>query len=389
MAELEKHLKYGMVGGGDGSFIGDVHRKALGLVGGAELVCGCFDVNQQNNVHSGLKYGIKEQRIYNDYMEMAEAEALRPDKPDFVVIVTPNYLHYPVAREFLRKGFNVVCEKPLCFEVKEAQDLRRIADENDLLFNITYTYIGYPMVKQARHMVRNGDIGDITVVMAEYAQDWIGELCERTGGNPSVWRNDPKVNGKAGAVGDIGTHIESVVSYITGLEIVSLCANLRVIGKGMNLDSNGEILVKYNSGASGMYWCSQVAYGYNNGLRIRIFGTKGSIEWEQENPSRLKVSMHGEPTRILIQGKDYIADSVRKYCRLPAGHPEGFYEAFANLYTAFTGALLKKKHGHALMEADLDFAGIEEGINGVKFINNCIESSKKNCSWIRSRESIL
>ena len=383
MPDFEKHLKYGMVGGGEGSFIVDVHRKALGLVGGAELVCGCFDINQQNNVHSGLKYGIEEQRIYKDYTEMSEAEATRPDRPDFVVIVTPNYLHYPVAKEFLSKGFNVVCEKPLCFEVEEAQELKRIADEKNLLFNITYTYIGYPMVKQARYMVRNGDIGEVTVVMAEYAQEWVGELCEKTGGKPSVWRNDPKVNGKAGTVGDIGTHIESVVSYITGLGIISLCANLRVIGKGMNLDTNGEILVKYDNGASGMYWCSQVAYGHNNGLRIRIFGTKGSIEWEQEDPCRLKVSIQGEPARILVQGKDYIADSVRKYCRLPAGHPEGFYEAFANLYTAFTGALLKKRYGYELTKDDLDFAGIMEGTNGVKFMTRCIESSKNDCSWIR------
>lgn len=383
MAELEKKLKYGMVGGGEGSFIGGVHRKALGLVGGSELVCGCFDPNQENNLRSGLKYGIPEQRIYKDYKDMAEAEATRTDKPDFVVIATPNYLHFPVAKEFLCKGFNVVCEKPLCFEVSEAEELKRIADEKGLLFSVTYTYIGYPMVKQARYMLQSGDIGEVTFVMAEYAQDWIGELSAKTGGKPSIWRNDSKLSGKAGVVADIGTHIESVVSYITGLKITSLCANMRAVGNGANLDTNGEILVKYDNGASGIYWCSQVAYGYNNGLRIRIFGTKGSIEWEQEDPCKLKFSLIGEPTRILIQGKDYIADSVRKYCRLPSGHPEGFYEAFANLYIAFTNAVLDKKSGLPPTSDDRNFVGIEEGLNGVKFVDACVASSQQGSAFIK------
>ncbi|HEY5586165.1 MAG TPA: Gfo/Idh/MocA family oxidoreductase [Ruminiclostridium sp.] len=382
MTKVENNLKYGMVGGGEGSFIGDVHRKALGLVGKAELVCGCFDINRENNVLSGLKYGLDEKRIYGSYTEMAEVESSNPDKPDFIIIVTPNILHFPAAKEFLSKDFNVICEKPLCFEVEEAEELKRLADEKGLLFGIMYTYIGYPMVKQARHMVRGGDIGDITVVMAEYAQAWMGELCEKTDGKPAIWRNDPKMNGRSGAVGDIGTHIECAVTYITGLKIASLCANLRAIGRGTKLDTNAEILVKYDSGASGMYWCSQVAYGHNNGLKIRIFGTKGSIEWEQEDPCKLKVCILGKPMQILTQGKDYLSESVRKYCRLPAGHPEGFYEAFANIYTAFTMALLKQKSGLGITAQDKDFAGIDEGLSGVRFIDACVSSSQKNSGWI-------
>lgn len=382
MAKGENKLKFGMFGGGEGSFIGGVHRTALNMIGNAEMVCGCFDINKENNIYSGLKYCLEEHRIYDNYAVMAEEEPKRSDRPDFMIIATPNNLHYPAAKEFLMKGFNVVCEKPLCFEVAEAEELKKLADDRELIFCITYAYIGYPMVKQARFMVQNGDIGEVTSVMAEYAQDWIGELCEKSNGNPSNWRNNPKVNGKSGAVGDIGTHIECAVSYITGLEIKSLCANLRAVGKGMKLDSHGEILVKYNSGASGIYWCSQVAYGYNNGLRIRIFGTKGSLEWEQEDPCKLKVSIVGRPPQILIQGRDYLADSARKYCRLPTGHPEGFYEAFANIYSAFTGVLLKQKSGLTITDEDKDFAGVVEGLNGVKLIEACIKSSDNNSEWI-------
>lgn len=382
MAKNNK-LKYGMFGGGEGSFIGSVHRKALGLTGNTELVCGCFDINPENNLLSGRKYGLDENRIYESYAKMAEAESSRSDKPDFIIIATPNNLHYPAAKEFLNKGFNVVCEKPLCFEVEEAEELKRLADEKGLLFAITYAYIGYPMVKQARHIVQSGEIGELTVVMAEYAQDWIGEQCEKTDGKPANWRNDPKINGKSGAVGDIGTHIECAVSYVTGLEIDSLCANLRAIGRGINLDTNGEILIKYTGGASGMYWCSQVAYGYNNGLKLRIFGTKGSVEWEQEDPSKLKVSILGKPVQILTQGKEYLHDSAKKYCSLPVGHPEGFYEAFANIYSAFTGALEKKKSGLETDMQDLDFAGVNQGLNGVRFINACVNSSRNDAVWVK------
>lgn len=375
-------LKFGMVGGGEGSFIGDVHRKAIGLTGKAEIVCGCFDINRENNLKSGLMYGIPENRIYKDFAEMADAEASTPEKIDFVTIATPNNLHYPIAKEFLSKGFNVVCEKPLCFEPDEGLELQKLAEEKGCLFGMTYTYIGYPMVKQARQMVRTGAIGEIVEVIAEYAQDWLAEHCQKTDGNPVAWRNDPKIAGKSGCVGDIGSHIECTVAYITGLKIEAVSANLRAAGKGVKLDSIGEILVRFNNGASGIYWCSQMAYGYNNGLRIRIFGTKGSLEWVQEDPCKLKMTVFGEPTHLYTQGKGYLDGDASRYCRLPAGHPEGFYEAFANIYSAFADALVQKKSGRALADNMTDFAGINEGISGVRFINGCIESSQNNSVWM-------
>jgi predicted dehydrogenase len=379
----DRKLRYGMVGGGEGSFIGNVHRKALGLTAKAELKSGCFDINQENNIFSGLKYGVSEDRIYHDFIEMAECESKREDRIDFVVITTPNNLHYEVAKEFLSKGFHVVCEKPLCFKTEEAYELKKIAEENEVLLCISYTYVGYPMAKQMKSMIRNGDIGEITVIMAEYAQDWMGHWLTNPDSPITGWRNNPEINGKAGSVGDIGSHIECFVSYVTGLKIESLCANLRVVGEAAKLDTNAEILVRFNNGASGMYWCSQIAHGYSNGLKIRIFGTKGSIEWDHEYPDKLKVSMHGKPISILTQGKNYLEQEALRYCRLPAGHPEGFYEAFANIYEAFITTIRKKITNEEVLEHDLDFAGIEEGIGGVKFVNACLESNTSENSWIR------
>lgn len=382
MSNDHQVIKYGMIGGGEGSFIGAVHRKAIGMTDLARISCGCFDIDQDNNIKSGLKYGIESGRIYKDYLEMAEMETLRSDKIDFVVITTPNNLHYPIAREFLTKGFNVICEKPLCLEVAEGLELKQLAENKGLQFGITYTYIGYPMVKQARQMIKDGVIGEIVEVIAEYAQDWVGELCATTDGKINIWRNDPLIVGKSSCVGDIGSHIECTVAYLTGLSIKSVCANLRVVGKGLKLDSTGEILVKYDNGASGVYWCSQVAYGYNNGLRIRVFGTKGSLEWEQEDPCILKIALSGEPARMLIQGKEYLYGSTRQYCNLPAGHPEGFYEAFSNIYRAFIKRILTDKKEEKAWHTDLEFAGIDDGIRGVKFIDGCVNSSQNHSVWI-------
>lgn len=381
---MDRVFQYGMVGGSEGSFIGGVHRRAIGLAGGAELVCGCFDVDQENNLKSGLKYGVQGERIYRDYLEMASAESARPDKVDFVVIVTPNHLHFPVAKAFLENGFHVMCEKPLCFELEEAEELIKLVDKNRTLFGISYTYVGYPMVKQAKQLVRGGAIGEVVEVIAEYAQGWLAELCLRENGSITTWRNDPSVMGKSGCVGDIGTHIDAAVSYMTGLKTKSICANLRTVGAGVNLDSIGEILVKYDNGASGMYWCSQMAHGHSNGLIIRIFGTKGSVEWEQENPCSLRLSMAGQPAVTLIQGKEYLDPAVRRFCRLPAGHPEGLHEAFANLYVAYMQALSLLAEGKTKGCDELEFIDIHEGINRMKFIDMCVRSSQVDDKWIAS-----
>lgn len=378
----DRELTYGMIGGGVGSFIGSVHRKSLALNGNTKLACGCFDIVPENNLLIGRQNSVEEDRIYPDYQQMLEAEANRDKRIDFIAVATPNNLHYPIARACLEHGFHVVCEKPMCFEPGEAGELKRLAEEKKLLFCVCYTYIGYPMVKQARRMIENGVIGDINFVMAEYAQQWVSERVEEAGGKPAFWRNDPKVSGGSLCVGDVGTHVECTVAYMTGLKIDRLCASLRSIGEGIRLDSNAEILVKYKGGASAMYWCSQIAIGCGNSFRIRVFGTKGSLEWRQENPCELICSSLGCPTQILIQGKKYMDPSVLKYCRIPASHPEGFIEAFANNYLAFADTLVKVRNGIDVPREDMDFAGVDEGVSGVNFIGKCIESSEHGGVWV-------
>jgi predicted dehydrogenase len=295
-------LRYGMVGGGAGSFIGEVHRKAVAFDNTARLVAGCFSRNFQNTLATGASLGVAGERLYRDYEEMAAGEAARRDGIDFVVIVTPNHAHYGAAKAFLTRGVHVVCDKPLTFTVAEAEELGQLARERNLLFGVTYTYSGYPLVKQAREMIRRGDIGAIRVVMGEYPQDWLATPAEAAGNKQAAWRTDPRYAGISNCVGDIGSHIEHTVSYITGLRIQSLCANLQSFGPDRALDDNGEVLVRYAGGASGVYWCSQIAVGHDNGLKVRIFGTKGSIEWEQENPNYLKVALLGQPVQILSRG---------------------------------------------------------------------------------------
>lgn len=375
-------LRYGMVGGGPGAFIGDVHRKAIALDGKATLVAGSFSRNYENTLATGKSLGLDPDRLYRTFEEMAEKEAAREDGIDFVSIVTPNNMHYPVAKAFLSKGINVVCDKPLTWTVEEAAELVRLAKEKDLLFCVTYTYSGYPMVKHAREMVRRGDIGEIRVVMGEYPQDWLATPIEKEGQRQASWRTDPKQSGISNCVGDIGSHIENTVAQITGLAIKSLCANLDVFGEGRTLDDNAEILVRYTNGATGVYWSSQVAIGHDNGLKVRIFGTKGSIEWEQENPNYLRVAFLGQPVQILSRGAGYLYPQAARYCRIPTGHPEGYFEAFANIYSTFAAALAKKKAGQPLTAEDLDFPTAEDGLAGVRFINKAVESSKKGAVWV-------
>ncbi len=375
-------LRYGMVGGGAGAFIGEVHRKAIALDGKAVLVAGAFSRDYENTPATGKSFGLDTDRLYRNYEDMAEKEAARADKIDFVSVVTPNSMHYAISKAFLIKGINVVCDKPLTWTVEEAADLAALAREKGLLFGVTYTYSGYPMVKHAREMVRRGDIGEIRVVMGEYPQDWLATPLEKTGHRQAAWRTDPAQSGVSNCVGDIGSHIENTVSQITGLKIKSLCANLDMSGEGRTLDDNAEILVRYTNGATGVYWSSQVAIGHDNGLRVRIFGTKGSIEWEQENPNYLKVAFLEQPVQILSRGGGYLYPQATRISRLPGGHPEGYFEALANIYTTYTTALAKKKAGEQLTAEDLDFPNAEDGLDGVRFINKCVESAKAGSTWV-------
>jgi predicted dehydrogenase len=372
-----------MIGGGQGAFIGDVHRKAIGFDRKAQLVAGCFSRDYQNTLDTGAALDVAEDRLYKSYQEMAEAEGKRDDKIDFVVIVTPNHLHFPIAKAFLEQGINVVCDKPLTPEVSDAEELDRLAKEKGLFFCVTYTYTGYPMVKQAREMVKRGDIGDIRFINAQYAQDWLGTPLEGTGQKQASWRTDPSQTGKSNCVGDIGSHAENLAGYISGLKIKTLAARLDTFVEGRVLDDNATVMVEYDSGAKGVYWISQIAVGHDNDLRIRIYGTKGSLEWAQEDPNYLKVAFIGKPTQRLSRGRDELYPLAAKNSRVPGGHPEGYFEAFANIYATFTNALIKKKAGETLTEEDLDFPTVQQGIDGVKFIGKCVESSQQGTAWLK------
>ncbi|MEI6387605.1 MAG: Gfo/Idh/MocA family oxidoreductase [Spirochaetota bacterium] len=375
-------LRYGMVGGGPGAFIGDVHRKAIGLDSLAVLAAGCFSREHGKTLETGRSLGLPDDRLYADFESMATGEAKRSDGIDFVVIVTPNAQHYPAAKAFLAQGINVVCDKPLTFETAEAEELGQLARQKGLLFCVTYTYTGYPAVKHAREMIRKGEIGDIRFVNAEYPQEWLATPIEKEGQKQAAWRLDPKQTGKSSCVGDIGSHVENMVSYMTGLEIASLCARLDSFVAGRVLDDNASIMVNYKGGAKGLYWSSQVAIGFDNALRVRVCGSKGTIQWSQENPNYLVISRLGEPTVTLSRGRDGFHAHAQSYSRIPSGHPEGYFEAFANIYKTFITALMKKKAGGTPTEAELDFPGVEAGISGVRFIGKCVDSSRKGAIWL-------
>ena len=377
-------LRFGMVGGAIGSFIGDVHRKGASFDSQAQLVAGCFSTNFHRTLLTGERLGISPTRLYRDHTEMAEKEAARDDGIDFVIIATPNHAHYAACKAFLLQGIHVVCDKPLTFTVQEAEELKYLAEDKGLLFCVTYAYSQCVAVKQAQMMVKNGDIGEIRVVAAEYPQGWLATGIENEGNKQASWRTDPNQAGPSNCVGDIGTHVEHTVSYITGLEIDELSARLDNFGgDNRTLDTNAVIMVKYKNGAVGNYWCSQVAIGYDNALSVRIFGTKGSIEWSQEDPNYLNVVKIGEPHQRLSRGNNYFYPEAEKMRRLSAGHSEGYHEMFANIYLKFTTALAKLKQGMELSEEDLDFPDAQAGVNGVKFINRCVESSQKGSAWVK------
>ena len=377
-------LKYAMAGGGKGAFIGDVHRKSIAMDGKAELAAGCFSQSYENTLETGESWGVPKDRLYRTAAEMIKAEAARKDdRIDFIVITTPNDSHFAAAKAALEHGFPVVCEKPLVTSSREAEELKKLATAKDLLFMVTYDYRGYTLVYHMRDMIVAGELGDIRFVSAEYPQDWLATLLEKTGQKQAAWRTDPKRAGISNCVGDIGSHVENMVAYLTGLEIESLLARLDIFGEGRVLDNNASILLEYKGGAKGMYWMSQIAVGHDNGLRVRIYGTKGSLEWAQENPNYCKVSFTDKPTESLSRGRDKLSVFAQSLSRLPSGHPEGLFEAFANLYSIYLGALNKKAAGEKLTARDLDFPTIDDGVRGMRFIEKCVESSKQGAAWIK------
>ena len=370
-----KILNYGMVGGGEGAFIGDAHRKSINLDGRAKLVSGCFSRDYNNTLATGKNLGIEESRLYKSYAEMAQAEA---GKIDFVVVVTPNSTHFAVCKAFLEAGINVACDKPLVFEIEEAEELIRLAKEKDLLFAVTYTYSGHVTFKHARELIAAGEIGEIRMVMGEYPQGW---LYAGDGGKQGAWRTDPSLSGISNALGDIGTHVENTVSMMTGLKIKRVLAKMDKIVPGRVLDDNSVVLVEYENGASGTYWVSQIALGCDNDLKVRIFGSKGTIEWSNFNSEDIYVTGEDGVRRLYRRGYGSIAPAAAKYGRLPSAHNEGYFEAMANIYVNFFDCIIKHNEG-TLKPEDIDYPGLEEGLEGVKFVHRCVESSEKGNVWV-------
>lgn len=374
------HIRLGMVGGGRGAFIGAVHRIAARIDDQYELVAGAFSSDPEKAAGSAADLGVA--RSYSSFAEMAAKEARRKDGIEAVAIVTPNHMHAPVALQFLKRGIHVICDKPLTATLPEAKKLAKAAQESGVVFALTHNYTGYPMIRQAREMVQAGILGDIRLVNVEYAQDWLAEPLENSGQKQADWRTDPARSGVGGSTGDIGTHAFNLANFVSGLTLQELSADLQSFVPGRRVDDNGHVLMRYTSGARGMLWCSQVASGCENGLKLRIYGTKAGIEWEQENPNYLWVTPLGAPRYRLSRGGAGTGDAAARVTRVPAGHPEGYLEGFANIYAEAARAIIARRDGVA-MDAAVSFPGLKEGLQGVAFVDACVRSSGKNGAWTK------
>lgn len=375
-----------MVGGGKDAFIGAIHRIAANMDGLIELSCGALSINPEIAKDSGHSLFLPEDRIYLTYDEMIKKESALPadKRMDFLTIVTPNFAHFAPAIMALDNGFHVVIEKPITFTLDEAKQLKKKVEETGLLLCLTHTYSGYPMVKQARYMAQSGALGKIRKIYVEYPQGWLSKLSEREGNSQAAWRTDPKKSGKAGAMGDIGTHAAHLAEYISGLKITKLCADLNIVVDGRALDDDGAVLLKFDNGASGVLIATQVAAGEENALKIRIYGEKGGLEWHQHEPNTLLVKWLDQPTQILRAGGGY-GDRLSSFavhnCRTPGGHPEGYLEAFGNIYRNFALTLGAKLDGTTPTKEMLDFPGVEDGIRGMAFIENVVASASSAEKW--------
>ncbi|MDB6167499.1 MAG: oxidoreductase [Verrucomicrobia bacterium] len=373
-----------MIGGGRGAFIGAVHRIAAVMDGKAELVAGAFSSDAGRSKASGADLFLDPARVYASYEEMARGEASRPstDRLDFVVIVTPNHQHFPPAKLFLESGFNVVLDKPATFDLGEAKKLRAVVRKTKKVLVLTHNYTGNAMVKQAREFVRNGTVGEIRKVVVEYPQGWLSTFLEQTGQKQAGWRTDPKRSGAAGCMGDIGTHAENLARYITGLRIESLCADLTTFVKGRKLDDDGNVLVRYRGGAKGVLHASQISVGDENMLNIRVYGSKAGLEWHQEFPNELVLKFPDQPRQIWRRGNGYLSGPAKKFARIPAGHPEGYLEAFANIYLEAFRAVAAEVEGKP-QPKDLDFPTIDDGVEGMAFIETVVKSSRRGAKWVK------
>jgi len=378
-----RRLRLGMVGGGPGAFIGAVHRIAARLDDRYELVAAALSSDPERSRSGAQELHIGGDRAYGSYTEMAAAEAKRPDRIDAVSIVTPNNLHYAMCKAFLEAGFHVICDKPLTTTLQEAIDLSQIVRRTGLIFGLTHNYTGYPVVRQARQMVAEGQLGKIRVVQVEYAQDWLATPLEQTGQKQAAWRTDPAQSGPAGCLGDIGTHAYNIASFVTGLECRQVAADLSTFVPGRRLDDNVQILLRFDGGARGMLWASQVATGNGNNLRLRVYGDKAGLEWQQEEPNTMRFTRLGNPPEIISRlGPGGKSDVAAHASRIPAGHPEGYLEAFAQLYTDLAEQISARQSGRKPSPASLLVPNVEDGVEGMRFITATLESSRRNAQWV-------
>lgn len=377
-----KKIKYGMVGGGEGAFIGDIHRIAARIDNRFELVAGALSSNAARAASSAAKIGIDSERSYVSYEEMARVECARADGIDAVVIVTPNHLHFPVAKAFLEQGIAVICDKPVTLNLAQAKQLAEIIEQRGSFFRLTHNYTGYPLVRYARELVAEGTLGKIRLVQVEYAQDWLSDKQEETDNKQAAWRTDPEKSGAGGSLGDIGTHAFNLAQFISGQNVREICADIEAFVEGRQLDDNAHVMMRFDQGAKGLLWCSQVAVGNANNLKIRIYGEKGGLEWSQEEPNHLMYSPIGEPTRKLLRAGHGVSEIANRISRTPAGHPEGYLEGFANLYRDIADALILHQQGLPIPAELQLIPGIKEGVAGLQFIEAAVRSSKANSQWV-------
>lgn len=385
MADMKKKLKLGMVGGGRDAFIGSVHRNAAWLDGLYSFTAGALSSTPEKAKASGQDLGLAADRNYGSWEEMLEKESARPEgeRIDAVSIVTPNHMHFPVAKAFVEAGFHVICDKPLVHTSAQADELVGLVEKKGTVFAVTYNYTGYPMVKQARQMIREGALGKIRKVIVEYNQDWLATKLEDQGAKQAEWRTDPKRSGIAGVVGDIGSHAENLVATMTGLELDALCADVSTFVQGRLLDDDANLLVRYRSGAKGVMFASQISSGEENDLRIRVYGETGSFTWHQENPNYLRYKQLGQPEQVLKRGNGYLCEAAQRASRIPPGHPEAFIEAFANVYRNAALSIIALKEGRVPDEFESDYPTVRDGARGVRFIEKTIESGQSSEKWIK------
>jgi predicted dehydrogenase len=382
-ATSNRRLRLGMVGGGPGGFIGAVHRIAARIDDRFELVAAALSSDPERRRKAALDLHIAPDRAYGSFAQMAAAEAARPDRIDAVSIVTPNHLHFAPAKAFLEAGIHVICDKPLTTTVEDAIALAQMVRKSGLVFGLTHNYTGYPTVRQAREMIATGELGRLRLVQVEYAQDWLTTPLEKTGQKQAAWRTDPAQSGPAGSLGDIGTHAYNIACFVSGLRCEQVAADVSVFVPGRRLDDNVQLLLRYEGGARGMLWASQVAVGNENNLRLRVYGEKAGLEWEQENPNYLRFSLYGEPPQWLTRGGTAATPSAKHASRIPSGHPEGYLEAFAQLYTDLAEQISARQAKRAPNPASLLVPTVEDGVAGVQFISAVLESSRQNAAWVK------